>query len=236
MKDAAPEKPQVRLKGVGKSLCVTIDPQASADELEIQIAQLLDGLKDQVLDSEVTLDAGSQDENADLVDRLGRFIIEHYGVRSVTRTSPRKNVPSIPMSTDERTRKRDLERGWHNHGSETLMMAGRVRSGQKVTANRHVVIMGDVNPGAEVIAGGDIIILGSLLGTAVAGQPDTETSIILALDFRPTQIQIAHYVAAGTADARGKTIEFAHVENGTIIVDHYMDANPFAKLRWPQVR
>ena len=106
-----------------------------------------------------------------------------------------------------------------------------MRSGQKIMAESHLIIMGDVNPGGEVCAGGDILVLGSLCGTALAGQAeDKENSIILAFDFRPTQVQIAGVVAAGMSASAGKTIEYAYVENGAIVVDNYMTANPFGKL------
>jgi septum site-determining protein MinC len=117
-----------------------------------------------------------------------------------------------------------------------LVLAGRVRSGQRVTAERHLVIMGDVNPGAEVLAGGDVVVLGSLKGTAIAGQPDNEESIVFALDFRPTQIQIGSYVAAGLPTSPERIAEFAHVEEDTIVVDNYLEVNPFGRLPWPQVR
>jgi septum site-determining protein MinC len=111
------------------------------------------------------------------------------------------------------------------------LMAGRVRSGMKITAENHLIILGDVNPGGEVYAGGDILVLGSLSGVAVAGQGDgRENSIIFALDFRPNQVQIGGVVAAGMASSSGKHPEFAFVENGAIVVDNYITANPFGKL------
>ena len=116
------------------------------------------------------------------------------------------------------------------------MLAGRVRSGQKVTAKKHLLIMGDLNPGAEVVAGGDILIMGILRGTAAAGQPGNEEAIILALDFRPTQIQIGGYIASGTSKSPGTVTELAFVENNAIVVADYLKINPYGRLPWPEVR
>jgi septum site-determining protein MinC len=116
------------------------------------------------------------------------------------------------------------------------MLTGRVRSGQKVTARRHLVILGDVNPGGEVVAGGDILVMGALGGTAAAGQPDRQASIILALDFRPTQIQIGPVVAAGLPASPRKFPEYAYMEGGNIVVEDYLEANPFGRMPWPEVR
>ena len=96
--------------------------------------------------------------------------------------------------------------------------------------------MGDVNPGGQVIAGGDILIMGRLRGNAVAGTPDNEAAIVMALDFRPTQVQIGGFIAAGLPPRPEKVMEYAHVEAGAIIVEDYLKADPFGKLPWPEVR
>lgn len=116
------------------------------------------------------------------------------------------------------------------------MIAGRVRSGQTIEAEQHLVILGDLNPGAEAVAGGDILVLGSLQGKAAAGQPDNRNAIVMALEFRPTQIQIAEFVVAGNPEMTGIAPEFAYVENDQIIVNNYMKANPFKRINWPEVR
>jgi septum site-determining protein MinC len=93
-----------------------------------------------------------------------------------------------------------------------------------------------VNPGGEIHAGGDIFIMGSLCGKALAGQPQNEDAIILALDFRPTQIQIGPFVAAGIPSSAENNVEYAHIENGNILVDDYLTIDPFGRLPWPEVR
>jgi len=230
------ERTPVRLKGVGKSLCVSIDPREPLDYLQEEITRLFNELKHEPSESRVTIDVGDEDGYKDVIEHLTAFLKDNFGVGSVSRTPKKAPVTRRSAGTEKRNRKRDMDQSWHHHRTDVLMLAGRVRSGQKVTARNHLVIMGDVNPGAEVIAGGDILIMGSLLGTAIAGQPDNEDNIVLALDFRPTQIQIARYVAAGLPSSPGKVTEFAHVENGSIVVENYLDANPFGRLPWPEAR
>jgi septum site-determining protein MinC len=97
--------------------------------------------------------------------------------------------------------------------------------------------MGDVNPGGEILAGGDIFILGSLRGNATAGNPDDEQSIIFALDFRPIQVQIGGLVAAGLSSSNEEDRpEFARVENGVIVVEDYFKANPFGRIPGLELR
>lgn len=224
------KNPAAKLRGVGDSLWVTIDAARSTEEIKEQLDTLFRKLDHLAKGARVVIDSGIGRENDKLVELLGQFLKENYQVGSVS-------LPPDNISNSEiRLRQRDLDRSWYQHSSDVLMLTGRVRSGQKINARKHLLLMGDVNPGGEVIAGGDILILGNLLGTAWAGQRGNTESIILALDFKPTQIQIAGYVAAGTSESSGKYPEFAHVENGTIIVEDYIEANPFGRLPWPKVR
>lgn len=236
MKNADTEKSRVRLKGVGNSLCLMLDPLAPLEELQAEIDKLFSDLKLPTKDARVTIDVGTGKGHENLVETLSDFLTDRFGVGSVSRSARKKTTGKRSPASEGWVRKRDIAHSWQNHRSDVLMLAGRVRSGQKVTARNHLIILGDVNPGAEVIAGGDIMVMGSLLGTAIAGQPDSEESIVLALDFRPTQIQIGHYVAAGLPSSPGRVAEFAHVENQGIMVESYLDANPFSRLPWPQAR
>ncbi|QTA82247.1 putative septum site-determining protein [Desulfonema limicola] len=234
MNSSNQEKIPVRLKGKGNTLCVTLNPLESSEYLKAELNRLFKELNDPSKNANVTIDTGSANGHEELVLELAKYLKDNFGVASVSKpVKPQNKRSSI---NEEQIRKRDMERSWHDYQTDVLVLTGRVRSGQKVTARNHLVIMGDVNPGAEVLAGGDIIILGGLLGTAIAGQPENENSIVLALDFRPTQIQIGSYVAAGLPSSPGKITEFAHVENGNIIVENYLEANPFGRIPWPQAR
>ncbi len=229
------QKHSVKLKGIGKNLCLSVNPVLPLKSLKKEIRRLFKNEKQRENYARVTIDVGNNGKHEALVEKLGIFLKKEFGVNSVSRAE-KKPPPKRSQGAERWVRKRDMEHSWNNYHTDVLMLSGRVRSGQKVTAKKHLVIMGDVNPGAEVMAGGDILIIGSLLGTAIAGQPDNENSIILSLDFRPTQIQIGSYVAAGLPSSPGKLTEYAHVEAGNIIVDNYLEINPFGRLPWPQVR
>jgi len=220
----------LRMKGVGDSLWITLDPTRRVELLLNELDILFKPLKNLSKDVRVVLDPGKQEGCDHLIDTLGKYLKKHFNVKAVIPPPPNQTI------NQGRIRQRDMNRYWHNYSSDALMLAGRVRSGQKVTTPKHLIILGDVNPGAEVSAGGDILVLGSLCGTAFAGKPDNPGVMILALDFRPTQIQIGKFVAAGEHSEPTYKAEFAHVENGAIVVEDYLKANPFKRLVWPQVR
>ena len=72
---------------------------------------------------------------------------------------------------------------------------GTLRSGQVISSESSVTIIGDVNPGAKIIAQGNIVILGALKGNAHAGCTGDRNCFIFALDMRPIQIQIGDLIA-----------------------------------------
>ena len=78
--------------------------------------------------------------------------------------------------------------------SETKFVQNSIRSGQKEEYAGSIVICGDVNPGAEVIAGGNIMVLGTLRGVAHAGANGNKKAIISANCIEVTQVRIANLV------------------------------------------
>jgi septum site-determining protein MinC len=97
-----------------------------------------------------------------------------------------------------------------------------VRSGQRLSHPGDLIIVGDVNPGATVMAGGDVMVFGWLRGVAYAGQPDDPTRAIYALRFDPSQVRIASALALGNSEGSGNP-EKALIEDGELVVKPWHD-------------
>ena len=80
-------------------------------------------------------------------------------------------------------------------GDEAILLGRTLRSGQRLHHPGHVIVLGDVNPGAEIVAGGHILIWGKLRGTVHAGAAGNEDATVCALDLSPTQLRIAGHIA-----------------------------------------
>ena len=87
------------------------------------------------------------------------------------------------------------EREEQENVAEPLYLKTTIRSGVEVRHNGTVIILGDVNPGGNIVARGDIIIWGHLRGIAHAGSKGNRESRIFALKMEPTQIRITDIVA-----------------------------------------
>ena len=85
-----------------------------------------------------------------------------------------------------------------------LYLRQNLRSGQTVSHKGHLVIVGDVNPGAEVLAEGDITVWGVLRGMAHAGIGGNLDAEIRALKLQPIQIRIGHAIARSPDSPRVK--------------------------------
>ncbi len=103
-----------------------------------------------------------------------------------------------------------------------MVVKRTLRSGQRVQSTGHVVIVGDINPGAQVIAVGDVIVWGRLRGTVHAGTEGDETAVVCALDMSPTQLRIAGHIVTSPEDNRRKPQpEMALVRDGQIVVESW---------------
>lgn len=104
-------------------------------------------------------------------------------------------------------------------GEAAILVRRTLRSGFSLQHPGHVIIVGDVNPGAEVIAGGDIIVWGHLRGMVHAGAEGDEEAVICALDLAPTQLRIGGQIAI-TPKRRGKPhAEIARIKDGQVVAE-----------------
>ncbi len=97
---------------------------------------------------------------------------------------------------------------------------GHLRSGQVLEFEKSVIIIGDVNPGASIISKGNIIILGSLRGTAFAGATGKKNSFIVAMDMHPIQLRIADVFAMASEHSKSSAEpRIAFVEDENIYIE-----------------
>lgn len=82
-----------------------------------------------------------------------------------------------------------------SHPDAPLWHTKTVRSGTKLEHVGNILIIGDVNPGGEVIATGSIVVWGKVKGFIHAGKNGDESAFICALELQPTQLRIANEVA-----------------------------------------
>lgn len=104
--------------------------------------------------------------------------------------------------------------------SETKFHRGSLRSGQRLETEGSLVILGDVNSGAEVIASDNIVVLGALRGLAHAGAKGNKQAIIAAGLFDAVQVRIANVVKEINRDEEPLHKQaYISIVEGKVIID-----------------
>jgi septum site-determining protein MinC len=110
---------------------------------------------------------------------------------------------------------------------DTLFLRRTVRSGQALHHPSSVVVLGDINPGAEIVAGGDVIVWGVLRGMVHAGYPDNENAVVCSLLLAPVQLRIAHLLSRPPDGFEVQPRpEVAAIRQGQIVVEAWMNGRP----------
>lgn len=107
----------------------------------------------------------------------------------------------------------------------TKFYRGTVRSGQLVSFDGNIVVIGDVNPGGEVEATGNIVVMGSLRGIVHAGADGNKDSVVVALNLQPTQLRIADVITRSPDEksARSSYIpELAYIKDNTVYIERFL--------------
>ncbi len=104
---------------------------------------------------------------------------------------------------------------------EAALCPRTLRGGQTIHYAGHVVVMGDVNPGAEIVAAGDVMVWGRLRGVVHASASGDDEAIVCALRLAPTQLRIGKYIARAPDEHREpeRGPELARVRDGRILIE-----------------
>jgi len=106
---------------------------------------------------------------------------------------------------------------------DDIFHKGTVRSGERISSNGNLCIVGDVNPGAIVSAKKNIYVWGKLLGIAFAGKSGNKNASIASLYLNPLQLRIADVIAIGPKDKPKNCFpEIAVIDKQTIIIKPYI--------------
>ena len=108
----------------------------------------------------------------------------------------------------------------------SILHEGTIRSGDRISSNGNLFIIGDVNPGAIVSAKKNIYVWGKLLGVAFAGKSGNKNASIASLYLNPLQLRIADVIAIGPKDKPKNCYpEIAVIDKKTIIIKPHIIEN-----------
>jgi septum site-determining protein MinC len=214
----------MQIKGIKDGLLITLG-EGPWSELEAALLAHVEEKAAFFQGARVALDVGNHilraAELGALRDRLSSKGISLWAVMGnspVTEQTAQVLGLATRISTPRPERSiRSLDTNLEGEGA--ILVQRTLRSGFKVSTRGHVIVLGDVNPGAEVIAGGSVVVWGRLRGVVHAGADGDEKAVVCALDMAPTQLRIAGFVTAPPVRKGKPEPETAHVKDGVVLIE-----------------
>jgi septum site-determining protein MinC len=232
--------PRVKFSGTDQGLLMRLEWDTPLPQLLVELEEHLQQSRAFFEGARVLLEIGRapvlQRDMEQLAVVLSRYGVTLQGVIPAAE-QPERRVPAATPTIEQPEQR--VPAAAHTmmlpslpDPQTTLHLEHRtVRSGEKIVCEGHVVILGDVNPGAEVIAGYNIFVWGSLRGSAYAGVPDHEEAVIAALHLAPIQLRIAGHIARAP-EARPTVAavpELARIDQEAIVVETWERGRVFQK-------
>jgi len=221
---SADQRPSVMIKGVRDGLLITIG-EGDWTNVQTHLIHQIEGRSEFFKGAKLALDVGNRIVHAadmgSLRDKLSEREISLWAVISnspVTERTAQVLGLATRLSTPKpervvRTMNTDLP------GEDAILIQRTLRSGFKVATRGHVLVIGDVNPGAEIHADGNVVVWGRLRGTVHAGAQGNETSMVCALELNPMQLRIGNIFYAPPNKKKKSGPELAKIKKNQVITE-----------------
>ncbi len=218
---------RINIKGTSDGLIITVGPGAwpgLVEELDRHLGQKASFFKG----GRVALRIGPRQLSRPQLEKVGHLLNRHQvSLWAVESDSPATRAAAEELGLETgmaAPRAPAPQTAPPPPEGDSIVVQRTLRSGQVIYHPGHIVIIGDVNPGAEVRAGGNVVVWGRLRGTVHAGAGDEglgDRAIICALQLSPTQLRIGSHITRPPADDgnQDSAPEVASVQEGQIVAE-----------------
>jgi len=126
-------------------------------------------------------------------------------------------IKKVKQTTQTEIKSTNTEKEFYN----TLWYTGTLRSGRQLEFDGHIILIGDVNAGAYVIASGNVTVFGTIRGVIHAGCNGDTSAMVIALHLEPMQLRIANYISRSPEEEKikSKVPEKAYLKENVIILE-----------------
>ena len=224
---------RITIKGTSNGLIVTIGA-GLWEGLVVELDQRLGEKASFFKGGRVALNVGPRQLTRPQIESIGQVLNRHH----VTLWAVRSDSAGTQEAAAQLGLETELEPSLRQTVSQpeppalqgnALFIQRTLRSGQVIHHPGHVVIIGDVNPGAEIQAGGSVVVWGRLRGIVQAGAGHTpeENVVVCALQLSPTQLRIGDHITRSPTDDPDREImpEMASIQDGQIVAEPWRQTN-----------
>ncbi len=201
----------ITLKGSPKGIMLMIeevDLATAKEELREKLAPTTEFFCEEMLDVFLTSTSLTDVEVLELhpiVEEVLQKTSVHF-IEEVPKMLPKQHSPLDDLSSDE---------------GITKFVRTKVTSGEKIEYENNLIIIGDVEKGAEIISGGNVFVMGGLFGSVTVTNP---ACVVVAMKLIPEKIQIADYSTSITKNVFKKLLsvpEIAYLAGNEIKIEQY---------------
>ena len=250
MNESQARLPRIVVRGTRDGLVIVLPERGTTRDIVHALAQRIAGAEGFFKGAEVVLDYGTRAVVGEEVAILRRVLDERgitlrtatatgFDSRSTLRAlgySPLSAMPQPPVRGEEPQHVPTMPRD----ELPVRYVRRTFRSGMSLHHPGHLTILGDVNPGAELTAAGDIVVFGQIRGVVHAGVMGDTAAIIAALVMTPTQLRIGNVYGRPT-EARGEERDgaaalgegpcIAHLDGGEMVIVPWFGGRDIPPLR-----
>ncbi len=207
----------VQIKGIRDGLLATFSDALWEDQRVALLAQI-DEKPAFFQGARLAMDVGTQvlkvNDLVDLRDQLSERNVVMWAVISESPTTEQTSQ-LLGLATRISKPRPEEQRQFANTVTDdtALLISKTIRSGTRVEYPGHVVVVGDVNPGAEIVAEGNVIVWGRVRGMIHAGAKGNRSAYICALDLSPNQLRIADEISATLKPQKDPRPEVASINS-----------------------
>lgn len=202
----------VKIRGLKTGLQLIFAKDADFDEVQAVLLHKLE-LGDKFFIRGTTVFAPKDHFNEEQNEKLRRMFHQHGMLFSTDLKEPNFGAPVKSQPPEKEIQVVEKVK-------PMLVLNKTIRGGQEIRTESSVLIFGNVNPGAQIIAGGSVDIRGTCRGNIHAGAFGDETACVVADKLRPMQIRIADIIARPPDNMReAEQAERASIKNGYIVFE-----------------
>ena len=217
----------IAIKGTKDGLRLMLAEEIGWDELMAALRSQLERGTEFFHGAELTIDTGNRALQEEQLTALLNLMQEHGLQPSALATNSREGrsagrgqgIATRPANRQPTVVQREKE------PESALLVTRTLRSGQVLRHPSHITIIGDVNPGAEVVAGGSVLVWGRLRGTVHAGALGDQSAVVCALELMPSLLRIADLMSR-PPDQRPSGPETARIHDEQIVVEQWEGIKP----------
>ncbi len=211
-------KSLVEFKGTKDGIIVQLMPDQEMDQILIEMKKKLTEGSNFFKGAKIISIVG-RDMEDDEIETIKALVRKDFDLEIVDR--PYKKALKIGIDEEMAETHIAQNRAEMVYKSTTIFHRGTLRSGKRIESEADLVVLGDVNPGAELIANGNIVVMGYLRGVAHAGRNGDPKAFVSANKLQPTQLRIGALITRSPDEGHDDPDypEIAFIRNNNIIIE-----------------